>query len=74
MLHPTSTTNVPTTQNVLTTGQLMLMEKKQKLYKDTQRLPLWNIRKIDINPRDKNDLNKFSDNQEISLKYTVRKY
>lgn len=72
MLNPHSKPSA--NQNVMsqmTTGQMALMEKKQKLYKETQSLPLWGIRKVVINPIDKDDLNRFAENAAISSKYTV---
>lgn len=48
------------------------MEQKRKLYKDTTQQPLWGIRKLTINPIDKDDLRRFPGNAVNTTKYTVR--
>lgn len=48
------------------------MEQKRKLYKDTTQQPLWGIRKLTINPIDKDDLRRFPGNSVYTTKYTVR--
>eukprot|EP00923_Selenidium_pygospionis_P038561 GHVN01067189.1.p1 GENE.GHVN01067189.1~~GHVN01067189.1.p1 ORF type:complete len:3341 (+),score=384.02 GHVN01067189.1:158-10180(+) len=53
----------------MTTGQMVLMEKKNKLYREAQSLPLWGIRKITINPNDKDDLIRFADNSVSTTRY-----
>lgn len=41
-------------------------------FSEHQTLPLWGIRKVVINPIDKDDLSRFPDNRALSSKYTVR--
>lgn len=49
-----------------------LLEKKRKLYRETQQLPLWGIRKVTINPIDRDDLSRFPDNSLVTCRYKVR--
>ncbi|EUD67234.1 guanylate cyclase, other [Plasmodium inui San Antonio 1] len=56
-------------QNDFTTAEAAWMEKKQKLYKDTNNQPLWNFRKIQINPTDTDELISFPTNQISSNRY-----
>ncbi|GAB66659.1 adenylate and guanylate cyclase catalytic domain containing protein [Plasmodium cynomolgi strain B] len=56
-------------QNDFTTAQAAWMEKKQKLYKDTNNQPLWDFRKIQINPTDTDELISFPTNEISSKKY-----
>ncbi|KAL8271382.1 hypothetical protein Esti_004716 [Eimeria stiedai] len=51
-------------------GRTALMEQKRKLYKDTTQQPLWGIRKLTINPIDKDDLRRFPENAVHTTKYT----
>ncbi|XP_026190016.1 uncharacterized protein LOC34622157 [Cyclospora cayetanensis] len=51
-------------------GRTALMEQKRKLYKDTTQQPLWGIRKLTINPIDKDDLRRFPGNCVHTTKYT----
>ncbi|EDL45772.1 Adenylate and Guanylate cyclase catalytic domain containing protein [Plasmodium vivax] len=55
--------------NDFTTAEAAWMEKKQKLYKDTNNQPLWDFRKIQINPTDTDELISFPTNQICSNKY-----
>ncbi|SBS91923.1 guanylyl cyclase, putative [Plasmodium ovale curtisi] len=56
-------------QNDFTTAEAAWMEKKQKLYKDTNNQPLWDFRKIQINPTDTDELISFPTNKIPSNKY-----
>ncbi|ANQ08164.1 Adenylate and guanylate cyclase catalytic domain containing protein [Plasmodium coatneyi] len=56
-------------QNDFTSAEAAWMEKKQKLYKDTNNQPLWDFRKIQINPTDTEELISFPTNQISSNKY-----
>ncbi|KAL8441686.1 hypothetical protein Emag_006978 [Eimeria magna] len=47
-------------------GRTALMEQKRKLYKDTTQQPLWGIRKLTINPIDKDDLRRFPENAQAA--------
>lgn len=46
------------------------MDKKRKLYSDTSQQPLWSLRKITINPTDKDDLRRFPSNAISTYRYT----
>ncbi|KAL8440448.1 hypothetical protein Efla_005590 [Eimeria flavescens] len=52
-------------------GRTALMEQKRKLYKDTTQQPLWGIRKLTINPIDKDDLRRFPGNGVKTTKFTL---
>ncbi|CBZ50397.1 putative adenylate and guanylate cyclase catalytic domain-containing protein [Neospora caninum Liverpool] len=52
-------------------GQTTLMDKKRKLYSDTSQQPLWSLRKITINPTDKDDLRRFPSNAIYTHRYSV---
>eukprot|EP01071_Lankesteria_metandrocarpae_P014284 Lankesteria_metandrocarpae@DN8299_c0_g1_i1.p1 len=54
----------------MTTGQLALLEKKQKLYNEKDALKLCGVRKMTINPIDAVDLSRFPDNAFITSRYT----
>ncbi|CAA9988409.1 guanylyl cyclase, putative [Plasmodium knowlesi strain H] len=56
-------------QNDFTSAEAAWMEKKQKLYKDTNNQPLWDFRKIQINPTDTEEMISFPSNQISSNKY-----
>ncbi|PFH32645.1 hypothetical protein BESB_012570 [Besnoitia besnoiti] len=51
-------------------GQTTLMDKKRKLYSDTSQQPLWSLRKITINPTDKDDLRRFPSNAIFTHRYS----
>lgn len=52
-------------------GQLALIEKRQKLYRDTQAQPLWGVRKLVINPVNTEDINRFQNNATVTSRFTV---
>ncbi|KFG53007.1 guanylyl cyclase, partial [Toxoplasma gondii FOU] len=52
-------------------GQTTLMDKKRKLYSDTSQQPLWSLRKITINPTDKDDLRRFPSNAIYTHRYSA---
>ncbi|KJP90276.1 hypothetical protein AK88_00124 [Plasmodium fragile] len=56
-------------QHDFATAEAAWMEKKQKLYKDTNNQPLWDFRKIQINPTDTDELISFPSNQISSNRY-----
>ncbi|SBT71478.1 guanylyl cyclase, putative [Plasmodium malariae] len=58
-------------QNDFTTAEAAWMEKKQKLYKDTNNQPLWDFRKIEINPTDTEELISFPTNKISSCRYST---
>ncbi|CAD2104879.1 guanylate cyclase, other [Plasmodium vinckei petteri] len=55
--------------NNFATAEAAWIEKKQKLYKDTNNQPLWDFRKIQINPIDIDELFSFPTNKITSTKY-----
>ncbi|CDU17892.1 guanylyl cyclase [Plasmodium yoelii] len=55
--------------NNFATAEAAWIEKKQKLYKDTNNQPLWDFRKIQINPTDIDELFSFPPNKITSTKY-----
>lgn len=52
-----------------TTAEAAWMEKKKKLYKDTNNQPLWDFRKIQINPTETDELISFPSNKICSKNY-----
>lgn len=52
-------------------GHTTFLAKKKKLYREAQLLPLWGIRKVAINPIDRDDLSRFLDNTLRTHRFRV---